>query len=114
MPLIEGNKMNRAKPIGFLYSERMSYSNERYKIVSYAGQPFELYDIQKDAAEKVNIAEQHPEILSGLQQEFTAWMKSVKGSFDGGEYGTKSLERSELKWKLPADGVPGKKRKTNQ
>ncbi|MEZ7956745.1 MAG: sulfatase-like hydrolase/transferase [Rubritalea sp.] len=114
MPLIEGKKMNRAKPLGFLYSERMSFSNERYKIVSYAGQPFELYDIQKDAAEKVNIAEQHPEILSGLQQEFTAWMKSVKGSFDGGEYGTKSVERSELKWKLPADGVPRKKRKTNQ
>ncbi|MFT5905630.1 MAG: arylsulfatase A-like enzyme [Cryomorphaceae bacterium] len=109
MPLIEGKKMSRTKQLGFLYSNRMSFSNERYKIISYAGKPFELYDMQKDATEKTNIADQSPEVLAELQKQFTAWTKSVKGSFDGEEYGTKSVERGKLKWKFPANGIPTKK-----
>jgi len=111
MSLIEGKKMSQAKKLGFLFSNRMSFSNERYKIVSYAEKPFELYDMQADAAEETNIAEQSPEVLAELQKDFTAWLKSVKGSFDGDEYGTESVERGKLKWDFPANGIPVKQQK---
>jgi len=55
MPLIEGKAMGRIESIGFLYSNRKSYSNEKYKIVSYGNKPFELYDMQNDVAEKKNM-----------------------------------------------------------
>lgn len=100
MPLIEGKKMERSKQLGFLYSNRRSYSNQRYKIVSYGKKPFELYDMQKDSAEKNNIAEEYPEVLTELEKDFSVWMTSVKGSFDGDEYGTESVNRGKLKWKF--------------
>jgi len=115
MPLIEGKSEKRSKNLGFLYTNRMSYSNEKYKIISYAGKPFELYDMVNDPSETTNIAPKSPELLAGMQQEFTAWIKSVKGSFDGDEYGTKSVERGNLNWTLPADGIPqAPAKKTNK
>lgn len=106
MPLIEGKSQKRSSNLGFLYSNRMSYSNEQYKIVSYLDKPFELYDLQNDPSEKTNLAQTSPETLATLQQEFTLWIKSVKDSFEGKEYGTESVKRGKLKWSLPADGIP--------
>jgi hypothetical protein len=62
--------------------------------------------MQGDIAEKTNLAKQSPEVLADLQNEFTVWLKSVKESFDGKEYGTQSVVRGKLKWKFSANGFP--------
>ncbi len=105
MPLIEGETVARASSIGFLYSSKKSYSNDDYKIVSYSGKSFQLYNMKTDPFERNNIADYSPEILAALQEEFSVWLRSVKGSFDGMEYGTKSVERGELKWSVLEDGI---------
>ena len=114
MPLIEGKGMERTKHLGFLYTNRRSFSNEQYKIISYSGKAFELYDLKADPYEKTNLAEKSPEILAGLQKDLMAWMLSVKGSFEGGEYGTKSVDRDGQKWPFTDDGKPKKDRKSDK
>lgn len=57
--------------------------NERYRLVQW-GDPakpqrciYELYDYHTDPVEKVNIAEQHPEIVAELAKKFSAYPTPV-------------------------------------
>ncbi len=107
LPLIEGTSERRKKELGFLYSNRVSYSNEKYKIVSYKGKPFELYDMERDPYEKTNLAPEKPELLNELKMGYQDWLASVKDSFDGSEYGTEFVDRAKLRW--PYDKKPKNK-----
>ncbi|MFD2158350.1 sulfatase [Rubritalea tangerina] len=109
MPLIEGQSERRKKQLGFLYANRVSFSNEKYKIVSYAQKPFQLYDMENDPYEKRDVAAEKPEELKKLEADYKVWLASVKESFDGAEYGTKSVDRANLKWPYGEKGTGGKK-----
>ena len=112
MPLITGKSEQRKKQLGFLYGSRVSYSNEKYKIVSYNRKPFQLFDMEKDREEKKDMAAEHPELVKKLEADYKEWLASVKGSFDGAEYGTKSVERAHLRWPYGEKGAQsGKKAK---
>lgn len=62
----------------------------RYKLVanpglfsdeSFDAEPnFELYDLQVDSAEKVNLAERHPEIVRQLRSEYDRWFEDVRNT----------------------------------
>lgn len=98
MPLIEGKTTTRPEPLGFLYGNRVSYCSEQYKLVSYARKPFELYDLANDPSETTDLARDLPDVSSELQKGFGGWLKSVKSSFEGADYGTESVQRAKLKW----------------
>ncbi len=46
----------------------------------------ELYDLEADLAEKHNIAEKHPEIVSRLESSLQKWQTSVLNSLTGADY----------------------------
>ena len=62
----------------------------RYKLVanpglfsdeSFDAEPgFELYDLQVDSTEKVNLAERHPEIVRRLRSEYDRWFEDVRNT----------------------------------
>ena len=97
MPLLEGKKQPSRAPIGFLFSKTTAYNGAQYKIVG-RGDTLALYDVLADPYEQKNLAKEKPEELDKLIDGYNAWLESVKGSFHGVEYGTKSLELSKLKW----------------
>jgi arylsulfatase A-like enzyme len=109
LPLIEGKTKERSSGLGFIYRGEVSYSNDQYKLVSYGGKKFELYDLLSDPSETKDVSAQFPEINKELQKEFSAWSDSVKASFHGEEYGTESLTRSGLKWRDPMKSKKVKK-----
>ena len=61
---------------------------QRWRLVnpSLHGNPnqLELYDIEKDPGQKVNLAAQHPEVVASLKGEYESWWKRV--SLGGKEY----------------------------
>lgn len=84
---IERKVNEREKPIGFLFGKKMSWVNQRYKLISVDdGDTFELYDVLNDPGEQKNIAKIHEDIVRKMQAELKQWMRSVEHSRTGGDY----------------------------
>jgi len=64
--------------------------SDQYKLVLDANSSLdnsvELFDIQVDAAEQNNLAEQYPEIVSAMQGQLKNWQQSVLESLTGKDY----------------------------
>lgn len=85
--VLQGEKEKREKPIGFVYKQRISWVNNRYKLISVdKGKTFELYDLIEDRPEKDNIIKQKPELASSMKAELQQWMSSVEDSKNGLDY----------------------------
>ncbi|MCL3779367.1 N-acetylgalactosamine 6-sulfate sulfatase [Prolixibacteraceae bacterium JC049] len=98
LPLIDGKQMKRKSPIGFCYPNQVSLSGDRYKVYARNGK-LEFYDIINDPYEKKSLSN-HRE-MEKMQKEMREFVKSCKESFDGKEYGTKSYDKLNQKWKNP-------------
>jgi len=82
-----GGQKDRKKSIGFIYGQKLSWVDDRYKLISVDhGEHFELYDLLNDKGEKKNIIQEKPEIASKMKKEFNQWMLSVNHSKKGGDY----------------------------
>ncbi|MQY79913.1 MAG: sulfatase-like hydrolase/transferase [Bacteroidetes bacterium] len=87
LPLLNGTKKKREKPIGFLYAKKMSWVNNQYKLISTnKGETFELYDLINDRGEKNNIISQHPEVAEKMKKELNNWLESVQNSENEADY----------------------------
>jgi len=87
LPLLNGTKKKREKPIGFLYAKKMSWVNNQYKLISTnKGETFELYDLINDRGEKNNIISQHPEVAEKMKKELNNWLGSVQNSENEADY----------------------------
>ena len=115
MPIIEGNLDKRDSQIGLMYSGRIAWHKEQYKLLSYdGGKAYQLYDLVADPSETKDLATEKPEMVEQLKKEMMTWHDSVKESFEGEEYGTESLERSEAKWSSPLTAKVAKKKKSKK
>jgi len=86
-PMLTENKEMRDSPIGFLITNKQSWVNNQYKLITIdGGQSFELYDLLNDKSEKENIINKYPEIAEKLKTELAEWLKSVENSKTGGDY----------------------------
>ena len=65
----------------------------RYKLV--VGPPYraaatvareELFDLQSDPFETINLAAAHPEIVARLREALESWQRSVERSLTGADY----------------------------
>lgn len=111
MPIINNDEFKRTEEIGIMYSSRMAWHKQNYKLLSYdGGKKYELYNLETDPSEKTDIAAQNPEIVSQMKKDLIVWHDSVKNSFDGAEYGTKSLERLGKQWSSPLNSKPKSKK----
>ena len=107
MPIINNENFKRDKEIGIMFSSRIVWHNNDLKLVSYnGGQKYELYNLINDPSEKTDIASQNPELVEQLKKDMLIWHESVKSSYEGAEYGTKSLQRLGKKWSSPLTSTP--------
>jgi hypothetical protein len=68
--------------------------DDKYKLIvnpvgrraKAAGAPVALYDIFADPAEKVNLADQHPDVVKRMREALEAWQRSVRASYDGKDF----------------------------
>lgn len=76
--VIENTATVRTQPIGFNYLAGRSWVNQQHKLISKDnGNTFELYDLLADPSEQSNIANDHPEIVAQMTEEFQAWSTAV-------------------------------------
>jgi arylsulfatase A-like enzyme len=77
-PLIDGEEVNRSKPIGFLNrdAEEAVWMEDRYKLViDRKGKA--LFDIKKDASEKRDLIREEPTIARRMEAALEEWKRSV-------------------------------------
>lgn len=77
----------RNRPIGFIYNKQISWVDNQYKLISKdKQQTYELYDLQNDASEEVNIIETHKELAEDMKTSLIEWYLSVDNSRKGLDY----------------------------
>ena len=107
--------------VGIMFNQRIVWHKGNFKLLSYdGGKRYKLYNLKDDPSEKTDISAQNPEMVEQLKKDVLAWHESVKASFEGSEYGTKSLERLGKNWSSPLTAKAksgqskGKKKKTKK
>jgi arylsulfatase A-like enzyme len=82
-----GEEKQRNQAIGFMFSNQISWVSDEYKLISKdKGESFELYDLNKDKSEKLDIKEEHSEMVADMMQSLEVWLKSVRNSNNGSDY----------------------------
>jgi arylsulfatase A-like enzyme len=105
LPLIKGEPFQRKKTIGFKFQARSAWNDDRYKLYADRwGDRVELYDLKEDPGEKKDLAAEKPDQVRQMLDQYRGWERSVRGSFEGKEYGTKSFQRLKQEW-------PGRRRR---
>lgn len=89
LPLLRREAWTRPQPIAFASQGQVAYSGTEYKL--YGSD--QLYDIVEDPFETKNIADLYPTVVRDYLAAYKSWYASCRNSFEGGEYGTASLER---------------------
>ena len=87
MPAIRGKTTRRESPIGFKAGKQLAWITDRYKLISRDnGETLELYDLANDQSEATDLAQQQPEILKQLKEDWDAWFDSVSRSQHNMDY----------------------------
>ena len=85
--LLNGESVNREKPMGFQYGGKMSWVTQEFKLISTdKGETFELYNLIDDPSEKENIIEEKQELAKRMKKELLNWIESCKKSANGADY----------------------------
>ncbi len=87
LPLIDGKRASRGRPIAFSFGEQQCVIGDRYKI--YRKTPndeFELYEVPSDPSETVDLAKTLPGKAKELRELLQAWRQSCQRSAAGGDY----------------------------
>ncbi len=85
--VLNGNKKERTKPIGFRYQKKMSWVTQKYKLISTdKGETFELYNLLEDKEERNNIALENIKLVNTMKSELFAWIESCNNSARGVDY----------------------------
>jgi arylsulfatase A-like enzyme len=87
-PLFSGPLPERTRPIPFRYGARAALVDNRYKLLTndLRKDDFQLYDLESDPAETVDLSDQQPELFARMKQQLLAWNESVEASFAGRDY----------------------------
>lgn len=102
IPLMEGKMTKRQQQIGHMFNNRITFTDNKFKLVSYdGGKKYQLYDMTSDVAEAKDISAQYPEIVAEMKKQALAWRDSTKASFEGKEYGKESFDRMQQTWRGP-------------
>jgi arylsulfatase len=77
LPLLYGNEWKRSKPIFWERAGNKAVRKGKWKLVSVRSEQWELYDIEADRGETVNLIGKFPEVAEALQSDYEIWAKSV-------------------------------------
>ena len=85
--VLNEDKTDRTKPIGFRFGTKMSWVTQEYKLISTdKGETFELYNLLMDKEEQNNIASENTELVNEMRLELLAWIESCDASANGTDY----------------------------
>lgn len=87
MPLVRGEINERPTPIAFESKDQVALIDNRYKLYSgNGGEQYELYDLIADPSEQMNIAREHPAVVTRMRQSLANWRDSCTASSIGADY----------------------------
>ena len=100
LSVIEGQQIDRPRPIGFQSRGMATLSDNRYKLVhnpegkrlkSDNGETpvatWELYDLATDRSETTNIAAEYPSVVDSMREKLRNWQASCEASARSEDYG---------------------------
>ena len=96
-PLITGKVQEKKKELVFCSGKQGAVILGKYKLYYSEGR-YELYDIESDPSEKLDLAEQLPDITGRLRNILAARLRSYEDSFTGKEYGRESYDKVGQDW----------------
>jgi len=79
LPLIDGERETRDRPIGFLNREgrEAAWMGDRYKLVTGKKKRDRLYDIPADPGESKNLVDEKPAVAARMREELSSWKAEV-------------------------------------
>ena len=108
VPLLNGESQERDKALPFRHDQRGVLVESRYKLIFQKGK-YELYDLNSDPEESVNLFQSNPEVANRMKAEYEAWNETVEASVAGKDYpgGTLDPNQPERRfWHSDPDYAP--------
>ncbi|MEZ6122252.1 MAG: sulfatase-like hydrolase/transferase [Planctomycetaceae bacterium] len=86
--LFNQDQPRRSQPLGFRHADRAAWIDNNYKLVKpdARSNSWELYDVDADRAETVDLSDRHPDIAERMLKEWTKWNSGVENSVAGKDY----------------------------
>lgn len=76
LPILIGEHVERGKPLFWEWRNGKAVRDGKWKIVAHGKEAaWELYNMEEDPTETHNLVKLHPKIVSGMNDQFTAWQK---------------------------------------
>jgi arylsulfatase len=72
LPTLRGESTS-PRTLFFEHEGHRAVRDNRWKLVAVKGQPWELYDFERDRSELNNLAAQHPAIVARLARAWDEW-----------------------------------------
>ena len=76
-PILDGGQLTERPPIHLLFSSDRGLRDGDWKLVSFKGQAWELYNLAEDRTERINLAEKHPDIVERLSAQWHEMAENV-------------------------------------
>ena len=80
LPLLAGRSLSRNQPLYFLYQRDRALREGPWKLVSFRGNSWQLFQIELDRTEMYDLATDHPEIIETLSQRWLDIAKNTDGA----------------------------------
>ena len=77
MPLLRNEVLPERPPIHLMFGQDRGLRRGDWKLVSFRGQPWELYNLRSDRTELDNVAKAHPEIVSSMSAEWRRLARDI-------------------------------------
>ncbi len=94
VPLLNGESQERDKALPFRHDQRGVLVESRYKLLHQKGK-YELYDLNSDPEESVNLFQSNPEVANRMKAEYEAWNETVEASVAGKDYPGGTLDPNQ-------------------
>ena len=112
-PIFAGKELPSRPPISLKFSDNVGLRDGDWKIVSYRGMPWELYNIKEDRAETNNLSAKHPERVKTMA---AVWEKITKEDLGLKEFNRPAFEgsvapKTHPEWSGGKRSTPKKKKK---
>ena len=87
-PIFKNDVINREKRIPFRYKDQGALIDNNFKLVvtSIDKEKFELYDLEKDFSESIDLSSQNPLIFNQMKTDYLKWSESIDSSQVGMDY----------------------------
>jgi arylsulfatase A-like enzyme len=87
-PIFKNDLSNRDKRIPFRYKDQGALIDNNFKLVvtSIDKEKFELYDLEKDFSESIDLSSENPLIFNQMKIDYLKWSESIDSSQVGMDY----------------------------